>query len=116
MSFHENLRSLRERLGKTQQQIADEMGIDKSTYCGYETGKRQPDVKKLKQLAAILGVSGDELLETVLAKNEPQDTAHQSNVLRLAGRDGTFLEKKLTDDQMAAIKAIVEQMPEVTDL
>ena len=61
MSFSENLRAARERRGLTQQQVADLMGIDKSTYCGYETEKRQPDVQKLSK---ILGVSGDELLET----------------------------------------------------
>lgn len=48
----------------TQQQVADRMGITKSTYCGYETGKRQPDVEKIKLLAAILQTSGDTLLET----------------------------------------------------
>lgn len=64
MSFSENLRAARERRGLTQQQVSDLMGIDKSTYCGYETEKRQPDVKKLKKLSKILGVSGDELLET----------------------------------------------------
>ena len=64
MSFSENLRAARERSGLTQQQVADLMGIDKSTYCGYETEKRQPDVQKLKKLSKILGVSGDELLET----------------------------------------------------
>lgn len=64
MSFSEKLRIARERSGFTQQQIADVMQISKSTYCGYETGKRQPDVQKIKQLSAILGVSGDELLET----------------------------------------------------
>lgn len=64
MSFGENLRAAREKRGYTQQQVADYMQIDKSTYCGYETGKRQPDVAKIKQLSAFLGVSGDVLLET----------------------------------------------------
>lgn len=64
MSFSENLRAVRERRGLTQQQVAEMMNLDKSTYCGYETGKRQPDVPKLKKLSRILGVSGDELLET----------------------------------------------------
>lgn len=67
MSFGEKLRNARESRGYTQQQIADRMGIDKSTYCGYETGKRQPDVAKIKQLSKILGVSGDDLLETDFA-------------------------------------------------
>lgn len=64
MSFGEKLREARELRGYTQQQIADRMGIDKSTYCGYETGKRQPDVQKIKIISRILGVSGDALLET----------------------------------------------------
>ncbi len=40
------------------------MGITNSTYSGYETGKRQPDVAKIKQLAGIFHISGDILLET----------------------------------------------------
>lgn len=68
MSFGERLRAAREQRGFTQQQVADFMGIDKSTYCGYETGKRQPDVPKIKQLSKALGVSGDVLLETGFEK------------------------------------------------
>ena len=64
MGFGEKLRAAREKSGMTQQQVADIMQIDKSTYCGYETGKRQPDVQKIKMLSQILGISGDELLET----------------------------------------------------
>ena len=64
MGFAEQLRKARIASGLTQQQVADAMGITNSTYCGYETGKRQPDVQKIKQLSKILGVSGDSLLET----------------------------------------------------
>lgn len=62
MEFNVNLRNARESAGLTQQQIADEMGISKSTYCGYEIGKRQPDVDKIKQLAKILHVTGSYLI------------------------------------------------------
>lgn len=64
MGFAEQLRKARIASGLTQQQVADAMGITNSTYCGYETGKRQPDVQKIKQLSKIFGVSGDSLLET----------------------------------------------------
>lgn len=64
MSFAENLRKARTAAGMTQQQVADKMGVTKSTYCGYETEKRQPDVPKIKQLSEILGVPSDYLLET----------------------------------------------------
>lgn len=64
MGFPEQLKKARLNMDYTQQQVADLMGITKSTYCGYETGKRQPDVTKIKQLAYILNTSGDILLET----------------------------------------------------
>jgi len=64
MGFPEQLKMARLSMNYTQQQVADLMGITKSTYCGYETGKRQPDVAKIKLLAEILRTSGDTLLET----------------------------------------------------
>lgn len=64
MGFAEQLRKARNTAGYTQQQVADAMGITNSTYCGYETGKRQPDVEKIKRLASILNTTGDYLLET----------------------------------------------------
>lgn len=64
MGFPEQLKMARLNMNYTQQQVADLMGIAKSTYCGYETGKRQPDVEKIKKLACILQTSGDILLET----------------------------------------------------
>lgn len=77
MSFIEQLKKARSAMGYTQQEVADLMGITKSTYCGYETGKRQPDVPKIKQLAKILHTSGDILLETGFildAKKSPEPT------------------------------------------
>ena len=64
MGFSEQLKKARLNMNYTQQEVADLMGITKSTYCGYETGKRQPDVAKIKQLATIINTSGDILLET----------------------------------------------------
>ena len=64
MGFSEQLKIARNTMGYTQQQVADALGLTASTYCGYETGKRQPDVAKLKQLARILNTTGSFLLET----------------------------------------------------
>lgn len=72
MGFPEQLKTARLNMNYTQQQVADLMGITKSTYCGYETGKRQPDVAKIKLLANILQTSGDTLLETGFSP-EPDD-------------------------------------------
>lgn len=64
MSFSSRLRSAREENGFTQQNVADMLGISKSTYSGYETGKREPDVFRIKELSNILGVSADILVGT----------------------------------------------------
>ena len=63
MEFHEELKAARIKTGLTQQQIADKLGITKSTYCGYETAKRSPDPQRIKQLAKVLHVSADALLD-----------------------------------------------------
>ncbi len=62
--FKDRLRSARKSANLTQKEVAERLGITESTYCGYETGKREPDVLKIKAIASLLGVSGDYLLET----------------------------------------------------
>ena len=70
LDFCDNLKKARQRIGLTQQQIANALGITKSTYCGYETGKRQPDLAKLRRLALLLCTSVDELLELTGSEND----------------------------------------------
>lgn len=56
------LRDLREKCGYTQQQIANVLNIDRSTYSYYETGKTSPDIPSLIVLANVFSVSIEELL------------------------------------------------------
>ncbi len=69
MSLAENLRKARVSSGLTQQQVADALEITKSTYSGYEIGRREPDALKLKKISKLLNVSGDALLETGLGES-----------------------------------------------
>ena len=64
MEFEERLKAARKALNLTQQEVADALGVTNSTYCGYETGKRKPDVHKIKKLASILKTTADKLLDT----------------------------------------------------
>lgn len=64
MSFPEKLKSARQAAGLTQYEMAQQLGVNNTTYCGYETGRRQPDIPRLRQLAGLLDVSADQLLET----------------------------------------------------
>lgn len=48
------------------------------------------------------------------AKEVAEARQGNANILRMAGRDGTFIERVLTDDQMAAIKAMLNAMPDAS--
>ncbi len=62
MKFAAMLKELREKKGITQSQLADELGITRSTVAGYETKGKQPDYERLIEIAAFFGVSVDYLL------------------------------------------------------
>lgn len=60
----QTLKRLRENSGYTQQQIANALSVERSTYSYYETGKTTPDIKTLSKLAKIFNVSLSEILES----------------------------------------------------
>lgn len=70
--FNENLKTARERKGLSQKDIAEIIGVAKSTYSLYESGNREPNVQTIKKIADILNVSADELLGI---DDEPQTIA-----------------------------------------
>lgn len=62
MSFGERLKKSRCACKLTQQQLAEQIGVAKSTYNGYEKGAREPDLFKLKRLIEVLSVDSSWLL------------------------------------------------------
>lgn len=57
MAFHDRLKQAREKAELTQAQVASILGIAKSTYSGYETGKSEPSMNNIANLMRILEVS-----------------------------------------------------------
>lgn len=73
MSFHENLRYYREKVGYSTKKIAELLGISANTYAGYEIRGREPKYEMLVKIADLLQVSTDDLLgrtKNILGKNE----------------------------------------------
>lgn len=60
--FYENLKLAREQKGLSQKDVAEKIGVAKSTYSLYESGNREPNVQIIKKIANVLDVSADELL------------------------------------------------------
>jgi transcriptional regulator with XRE-family HTH domain len=53
--------SLRKRLGWTQGQLAEKLGVEQPTVQRWEKGTREPDMSKLVEIATALGVEPGEL-------------------------------------------------------
>ena len=61
-NFNENLKNAREKRGLSQKEVAEGIGVAKSTYSLYESGNREPNVQTIKKIADLLNVSADDLL------------------------------------------------------
>lgn len=70
MSFNKRLREARIDNGITQDEIAEMLEISKSTYSGYETGRREPSMLMIRKLMDILKVDANYLMD--------EDTADES--------------------------------------
>jgi len=62
MNLKGRLKQLREELQKSQEEVAKEMGIAKSTYGNYEVAKREPSLEVLVKIAEYYDVNIDYLL------------------------------------------------------
>ncbi len=79
-----NLINLRQNAGYTQASFARELGIPKTTYAHYESGRNEANVETLTKFADFFGVSVDYLL------------GHETpNILHLDGL--TVSQKRLID-------------------
>lgn len=90
--FNENLKIARERKGLSQKDVAEQIGVAKSTYSLYESGNREPNVQTIKKIADLLSTSADELL----GLDEPRTIA--------AHFDGN----EYTEDELEEIKQFAE--------
>ena len=69
------LKYYRHECGLTQQQVADRLKIERSTYTYYETGKTKPDINTLIKIAKVYDINYQKLLTiaTSTAHTLPQN-------------------------------------------
>jgi len=58
-----NIKELREKLGLTQENIAEYLGVSREAVHNYETGKRNVPVGTINRLADLFGVDAYDLYE-----------------------------------------------------
>lgn len=72
MSFDKKLKALRLENAMTQEYVAKQLNVARSTIAGYETKSRQPSHEKLTSLAMLFHVTVDYLIddEDIITLNE----------------------------------------------
>lgn len=99
----ELLKELRKKKGLLQKDVAEHLGIDRTTYVKYENGVSEPDFKTLKKIANLFDVSTDDLLGN--EKKPPAKATVTDDDIKVAlfGGDG-----EVTDEMWEEVKSFAE--------
>lgn len=110
-SFSDMLSFLRKRADLSQKELADKIGVSRSTIGMYETGVREPDFEMLEALADVFNVN----MDTLLGKSQ-STSGDQSNNNTVGSRFIHFPDeadeiaeryRNLDDHGKGAVKAIL---------
>ncbi|WP_199756399.1 helix-turn-helix domain-containing protein [Corallococcus sp. AB032C] len=100
------LREVRKKRGLTLQEIADKLGVARSTYAGYESDYRQPPLEILVQIADILKTSTDYLLGLTDNPYPKEPTRNAKELLK--ENDLHWDGVPLTDEELKPLRDLLE--------
>ena len=122
--FSERLRELRTKKGKTQQEMADLVGVNRATYSSYERDVSIPPYEKAKVFADYLNVNIDYLMgrssERCIKKDCVIDLGTDlTSFLDMLDHDDAPISHRgqpLTAKQREGLKPIIKNAIEMIDL
>ncbi|MCM2531802.1 helix-turn-helix transcriptional regulator [Neobacillus pocheonensis] len=86
------------------QDTADQLGIAKSTYAGYESGYREPSLRALSQIADLFDTTVDFILGRT---KEDQDPIKTTNLIKIPDHGFSIDEEPLSADEIIDFVAFV---------
>ena len=63
LSLNQRIKILRERVGLNQKEFAEKCNVSPATACNWENGKIKPTINSRLQIARVLKVDADMLME-----------------------------------------------------
>ena len=131
MTLSELLIKYRREHGLSQRQMAAQCNLS----TGYisliektinpQTGKAMiPTLTVLNKLAKGLGITIDNLfsicddMPVSLSREEPaiaSDDGQKKNIVKIAGRDGSYIEKRLSDSDIELLLQMIDRLPDASD-
>lgn len=95
--FHEKLRQLRRRDQMTQQDLADALGLDRTTVTKYESGVTIPPAESIKKICGVFKVSMDYMMDTQLEGENHVELDKRVLLLQRAAEQNDLNESELQD-------------------
>ena len=62
MTFAENVKMLRKQAGRSQEQLAEKLGVSRQAVTKWETGAGIPDIENIMAISMLFDISIDDLL------------------------------------------------------
>lgn len=93
----QNIRFLRDHDGFTQEELAAQLGVARQTVAKWESGEAMPDLDNACALAALFGVSVDDLVnhdEVTVGYTIPPRGKHIFGVVRMGERGQIVIPKR----------------------
>ncbi|MCR1993497.1 helix-turn-helix domain-containing protein [Bacillus subtilis] len=110
MNFSTKIKKLREEKKMKQQEVADKLGIARTTYASYEQGKREPDHETLIKIADYYNVTIDFLLRE--ESQETQDEIFNEQARKILEDPDTLVaaaDGKITASILEAAQRIIAE-------
>ncbi len=107
---------------KSQKDLGDFIGVTQNVITDWKSGRIKSYTKYIHGIAEFLGVSVEYLRGETDQKEKPSTFAGEgreekrdSNTVLILGRDGTRQERRLTDEQMEALRRMIKVLPDFED-
>ena len=86
MTLSEKIYYYRKKLGKSQEELAEALGVSRQAVSKWETGESEPELAKLRALAAAFSITVDALLSEDAPLEDTAEEEHTSDKEKTSNR------------------------------
>lgn len=111
MNFNKNIKLLRKRRGKTQDDLAVALGMKRSTLSGYENNVAEPGLDALMKFSKYFGIAIDTLLKvdlSILTDSQMYQLEHGQDVF-VTGKNLRILATTVNEENEENIELVPEK-------
>lgn len=111
--LYDNINALCAEKGIKPSKMCADIGISRGLVTDLKMGRKNGITAITAQkIASYFGVSVGYLIGEETEKTPIPNSEDERNVVRMVGRDGSYIIRRLTDEQYAAFKALLDQLPD----